>query len=45
MLGVLSKTAPFCEIPESLWLKALQGLSPKAELWERNYKAFMLGRE
>ena len=45
MLGILSKTAPFCEIPESLWLKALQGLSPKAELWERNYKAFMLGRE
>lgn len=44
MLGVLSKTEPFSRIPESLWLKALQGLSPKQEIWEQNYKAFILGR-
>ena len=44
MLGMLSKTAPFDSIPECVWLKALKGLSPKAEIWEINYKAFMLGR-
>ena len=44
MLGMLSKTAPFSSIPESIWLKALKGLSPKPEIWEINYKAFMLGR-
>lgn len=44
MLGMLSKTAPFSEIPENVWLKALKGLSPKPEIWEINYKAFMLGR-
>ena len=44
MLGILSKTAPFSEIPENVWLRALKGLSPKPEAWEINYKAFMLGR-
>lgn len=44
MLGMLSKTAPFSDIPENVWLKALKGLSPKQEIWEINYKAFMLGR-
>lgn len=44
MLGILSKTAPFSEIPENVWLRALKGLSPKPEVWEINYKAFMLGR-
>lgn len=44
MLGVLSKTEPFSQIPESYWLKALKGLSTKPEIWELNYKAFMLGR-
>ena len=44
MLGVLSMLEPFNQIPEEIWLKALQGLSPKAELWELNYQAFMLGK-
>lgn len=44
MLGELSKAAPFNQLPESYWLKALKGLSPKPEIWELNYKAFMLGR-
>ena len=45
MLGELSKAAPFNQIPESYWLKALKELSPKPEIWELNYKAFMLGRK
>jgi indolepyruvate ferredoxin oxidoreductase, alpha subunit len=45
MLGALSRVAPFDTIPETLWLKALKSVSPKAELWAANYHAFEAGRK
>jgi indolepyruvate ferredoxin oxidoreductase, alpha subunit len=44
MLGALSRVAPFDAIPEMLWLKALESVSPKADLWAANYRAFEAGR-
>jgi indolepyruvate ferredoxin oxidoreductase, alpha subunit len=44
MLGALSRVAPFDVIPETLWLKALKSVSPKADLWAANYRAFEAGR-
>ena len=44
MMGVLSTLEPFDAFPESLWLKALQKINPKAEVWASNYAAFKAGR-
>jgi len=44
MMGVLSALPPFDAFPESLWLKALQKINPKADVWAANYAAFRAGR-
>jgi indolepyruvate ferredoxin oxidoreductase alpha subunit len=44
MMGALSRLAPFSKIPESLWLRALQQVTPKPA-WPGNYHAFLTGRK
>jgi indolepyruvate ferredoxin oxidoreductase alpha subunit len=44
MMGVLSATAPFHDIPAELWLEALHEVSPRADAWALNYAAFNAGR-
>ncbi len=43
MLGVLSKLAPFNEIPKEIWLQAIKNLSKKQPIWDLNYAAFEAG--
>ena len=45
MMGILSRQDPFDQIPESLWLQALQKLNPKPRVWASNYAAFKAGRK
>ena len=45
MMGALSKLAPFNTLDDSLWLKALEKVSPTPPLWAANYRAFQIGRE
>ena len=44
MMGGLSTIAPFAAIPEGIWLKALQEVTPPAA-WPGNYRAFLAGRD
>lgn len=43
MLGVLSKLAPFNQIPKNIWLQAIKNLSKKPAIWNLNYAAFEAG--
>lgn len=45
MMGALSQTAPFNQIPEALWLRALKEVTPSTALWAANYNAFIAGRD
>jgi indolepyruvate ferredoxin oxidoreductase alpha subunit len=45
MMGALSRLAPFDQIPEAIWLRALKDVTPSAALWGGNYKAFITGRK
>ena len=45
MLGVLSRQSAFDRFPETLWLRALQRLTPKPAVWASNYAAFQVGRQ
>ena len=44
MMGALSRIAPFANIPETLWLEALKGVTPPPA-WPGNYAAFVAGRK
>ena len=44
MMGALSRIAPFTAIPEPLWLRALQEVTP-GPAWGGNYQAFLAGRK
>ncbi|KJS00342.1 MAG: pyruvate ferredoxin oxidoreductase [Desulfobulbaceae bacterium BRH_c16a] len=44
MMGATSRIAPFDRIPEGLWLRALQEVTP-GPAWAGNYQAFLAGRE
>jgi indolepyruvate ferredoxin oxidoreductase alpha subunit len=45
MMGVLSTLKPFDAFPESIWLRALQKINPKSQVWASNYAAFMTGKK
>ena len=45
MMGALSKISPIDVFPMELWLKALQLVTPRPNLWAANYAAFQAGRE
>ncbi|SHO44030.1 2-oxoacid:acceptor oxidoreductase family protein [Desulfopila aestuarii] len=44
MMGALSMMAPFNQIPDQVWLRALKQVTP-APAWGGNYQAFLAGRK
>ncbi|MHC1783861.1 MAG: 2-oxoacid:acceptor oxidoreductase family protein [Anaerolineaceae bacterium] len=44
MMGMLSRLAPFNEIPVELWQIALKNANSKPAVWAANYAAFNTGR-
>jgi indolepyruvate ferredoxin oxidoreductase alpha subunit len=45
MLGALSAIKPFNIVNETIWLKALQRVSPSTAVWNANYRVFKAGVE